>query len=100
MSVASCMMCNMRINLDFNRKMSQREAARKSQMAFLIVDNIRKEIEANPELIENYSSEVEVANEVMRRMKDMEDMERMADTLRGNWREQLLYKLNTFNSTI
>lgn len=86
----------MRINLDFNRKMSQREAVRKSQMAFIIVDNIRKEIEANPELIESYSSEVEVANEVMRRMKDLEDMERMADTLRGNWREQLKYKLTAF----
>ena len=90
----------MKINLDFNRKMSQREAVRKSQMAFLIVDNIRKEIEANPDLIESYSSEVEVANEVMRRMKDLEDMERMANTLRGNWREQLRYKLNSFNNTI
>lgn len=76
--------------------MNRADAVKKSEQVFLIVSNIRQEVEANPELMETkYATEHDVANEVASRMSDLEAMENMANTLRGNWLDRMAYKMSS-----
>lgn len=97
MSVGCSIIKVMKIKIEFNRKLSRRKSLEKSEIVFRIVENIRQEIEKNPELLETkYMSENEVAEEVLERLEDIECMERMAETLKGGWRGELKYKFSNF----
>lgn len=85
----------MRIKIELNRKTNRADVAKKSEQVFMIVDNIRQEIENNPELLETkYATESDVAQEVASRMADFEAMENMANTLRGNFFDRITYRMS------
>ena len=71
-------------------------ATRKREYAIRVMSNIKREIQADPELLESvYCCEEDVAFEIEERVNEMLEIEAQANKMRGGWVEQLKYKLAT-----
>lgn len=84
------------IKIEITHKNSRRVKAesRKREYALKVMENFKRELEANPELIGTvYQNEGDVAFELAFRVEEMVAIEEQADEMRGGWLGELKYKL-------
>jgi hypothetical protein len=83
------------IKIEIGNGRINQQNARKSEYAIKVIANLKKEIEANPELIGTlYKDEGDIAFEVAFRVEEMLFIEKQADQMRGGWLGDLKYRLS------
>lgn len=85
------------IKIEITRKGSKKQRAfelRRKEYILKAAENLQREITENPELLETrYTSDEDIAFEVMSRVDDLFEMEKLADNLKGGWIDQIKYKI-------